>query len=295
MVKKSKEINFQSGQSISLDYLTTGSGNPKTLIISGIHGNEKTGQIIINKLIERLPSFPGSLTLLPVANPTGFAKNIREEAFSGLDLNRNFFETVEDTHVAKITTAIGVFAKEHDYVIDLHNFKTDGLIQVVSNHIGRSDELAMLFRPDIVRTSGKNKSLKKSGTLNTYLKENNISYVLLELPIHTKVSEEKIDRVVSGLLTHLANPGEYKNNSYLSELPKVGIRVLKAEMPGKFIKNTDMALSCEVSEGALLGEIVLGTSHHEIRSPYAGIICEIDPDETRTVVVGDTLIGIGEQ
>ena len=56
-----------------------------------------------------------------------------------------------------------------------------------------------------------------------------------------------------------------------------------------------MALSCEVSEGALLGEIVLGTSHHEIRSPYAGIICEIDPDETRTVVVGDTLIGIGEQ
>lgn len=295
MELKEKKIRIieSNGISVSLGYFTIGEGAPKTLMISGVHGNEKTGQIVIKRLLEKMPDVVGTLTILPIANPTGFSEGTRQESSSGLDLNRNFFETSDN---AIIQAVLGL-VKTHQYVIDLHNITTDGWIQALSNHINDSDNLAASFNPDVVRTSGKNQALKKTGTLSQYTKDAGIAYVLLELPTHSKVSQSQIDKVVSGLIWHLQNPGQKSPHERrdFSEIPKVGIRLIKAEVSGVFIKHKNLELGKSVTKGDVVGEIVAdGAMSYRVVSIYGGIVCEIDGDESRAVNKGDTLVGIGE-
>lgn len=275
----------------SLKIQTVGEGSPKTLVLSGVHGNEKTGQIVIQKLLEKLTSFPGTLSVLPIANPTGFLNSIRQEGLSGLDLNRNFFSGQESAN--ELIQAIAGIVKGNDFIIDLHNFTTEGLIQVVSNHINSADHLATLFNPDVVRTAGKNQALKRIGTLSSYAKDFNVSYVLIELPIHNKVSEEQIDRIINGILLHL-NKSQHIPAYSFDELPKVCIRLIKSEFDGVFIKNSKIALGDNILEGDILGEVRTENGQHIISSPYKGMVCEIDSDEERKVNVGSTLVGIGQ-
>ncbi|MDP3989153.1 MAG: DUF2817 domain-containing protein [bacterium] len=291
VTKKIIEIK-KNIQSIDLELFVVGSGNPKTFLMSGVHGNEKTGQIIIEKILASDLSFEGTLTMLPIANPTGFENNTREETTSNLDLNRNFCDRDGDELVDELITTILSLAKEHDRVIDLHSFKTAGLIQVVSNHVGDSDDVAMLFSPDVVRTSGKNRMLKATGSFCSYAKAAEIPYLLFELPLHNKTTSEQIDTMVSGFTQVLQSSGS--SNKKLEELPHVGMRIIKAEHEGVFVKSNALKLGGVVPVGTLLGEIITGDTHYPVHSPFGGIICEMDPDEERSVGIRDTLVGVGE-
>jgi len=278
-----------------LNIQTIGEGSPKTLLMSGLHGNEKTGQLVIAELLKQPLNFQGTLTILPVANPTGFAKDIREEAVSGLDLNRQFFVNDATDNVR----AISELAKKHDYVIDLHNFSTAGLIQAVSNHIGHSDHLATLFNPEVIRTSPKEATLKPSGTLSQRLKNENVPYVLLELPKHDKVTDEQINRVITGILRHINGCPDYReqyDSSSFGKIPKVVIRKVLSNETGLFVKNKTLLLGVSVLKDEVLGIIRNPTNREEspVYSPYTGIVCEMDDYETRETNSGDILLRIGE-
>ncbi|MDO8552319.1 MAG: succinylglutamate desuccinylase/aspartoacylase family protein [bacterium] len=293
---KSKLSIPNPDEPIFLDCLSFGGGAPKTLLISGIHGNEKSGQIIIGELMQKLPTFIGTLTILPIANPTGFLANSRQESTSGLDLNRHFFDAVDEGLAHGIIRKIISIAKQHDCVIDLHNFTTAGLIQVVSNHVGRADQVATLFDPDVVRSSPAEHKNRKTGTLAQYLKESRIPYILLEVPVEHKVSREQIDRIVSGLIAYLQGR-ENKNNFKaieFDEIPHVVINLIKSEKTGEFIKNKQLALGKKILKGDVVGEMISDRTRNFVRSNFTGLVCEMDNDEIRIVRIGDTLIGIGE-
>jgi predicted deacylase len=153
-----------------------------------------------------------------------------------------------------------------------------------------------LFRPDVIRTAGKNQILKRTGTLSSYLKIRGIPYVLLEMPLHTKTSKEQIDRIVSGILLHLHEKKDPTNavSDEFDILPKVGIRLIKADAAGVFVKNAGLVLGQKIAEGDSVGEIITEETRLIIRSPYSGMICEMDRDERREVALNDTLLGIGE-
>lgn len=298
VIKESKiPIAAIGGSRVSLRCMTIGEGVPRTLLLSGIHGNEKTGQLVISELLRSIPSFSGTLTILPIANPAGFEQGIRVEPLSNLDLNRQFFDSVDDAPALEIIKTLISLARRHDYVIDLHNFTTAGLVQVVSNHIGNSDYIATLFRPDVVRCAPKEQGLKKKGTLAKYLKGAGIPYILLELPVHHNVLLDQLDRVIAGLCEHLkkctehtaSNPGSFR------QIPRVSIKLLKAERLGVFMKKAQLALGSAVAAGEIMGELETDLeAKSQIYSPYAGIVCEMDNDEKRIVSAGETLVGIGE-
>jgi protein MpaA len=71
-----------------------GRGADVVLIIASIHGNEKAGTPLVNRLQTHLLAHPELMAgrrvvIVPVANPDGSAKNIRANA-RGVDLNRNY-------------------------------------------------------------------------------------------------------------------------------------------------------------------------------------------------------------
>jgi protein MpaA len=71
-----------------------GEGDDVILILATIHGNERAGTPLVEKMSEHLSSHPQILlnrcvVLMPLANPDGEAKNTRFN-YNGVDLNRNF-------------------------------------------------------------------------------------------------------------------------------------------------------------------------------------------------------------
>ena len=77
-----------------IEMYSAGRGRESMLILATIHGNESAGTPLLKELMEHL-SGDRALTegrrilIIPVANPDGYAKNIRHNV-RGIDLNRNF-------------------------------------------------------------------------------------------------------------------------------------------------------------------------------------------------------------
>jgi protein MpaA len=77
-----------------ITYTTLGNGDNVTLLFASIHGSERAGTPILNRLqnylLENCRLLDGkTVIIIPVVNPDGFAKKTRYNA-NGVDLNRNF-------------------------------------------------------------------------------------------------------------------------------------------------------------------------------------------------------------
>lgn len=296
-LNNSIKIVESGGLSISLDYITFGSGSPKTLILSGIHGNERTGNLIIARLMDKLPKFRGTLTILPIVNPLGYSLGQRVEPLSGLDLNRHFTGKNDGRPAYRITNTIMELIEKYDYIINLHNYTTAGLVQVAFSDTEEAKRLASLLKPDVVRVSHTEKEHKLTGSLMGWLKDNNKHSVLVELPTHLSITEEQSSRVIDGIVEHLTV--DDKRTSLvdnITKVPFVKIKLVKSPQTGVFYSKTKLSLGCKVKKGDLHGKIVNLPSGEafKIVSPCDGIICEKELKNEYPVTTGDTLYGIGE-
>lgn len=79
-----KSVTTKSGNTIEL--ITSGSGNPKVLVIGVFHGDEPQGDFLIREYLKNNVS---NLLFIPCLNPDGMLNNTRTNA-NGVDLNRNF-------------------------------------------------------------------------------------------------------------------------------------------------------------------------------------------------------------
>jgi murein peptide amidase A len=68
----------------------TGPGAPSVYFSAGIHGDEISGPLALLEILRRPDFFAAyNVTLFPLLNPDGLAKNLRENA-DGIDLNRDY-------------------------------------------------------------------------------------------------------------------------------------------------------------------------------------------------------------
>lgn len=68
----------------------SGAGAPRVYLSSGIHGDEVSGPLALFEMIRRPAFFAAfNVTMFPILNPDGLAKNLRENA-GGIDLNRDY-------------------------------------------------------------------------------------------------------------------------------------------------------------------------------------------------------------
>ena len=90
-------IKYILGSSVEgrpIDCEIFGDGRDTSLITATIHGNEPAGTPLLHELSDHLRRHPEivegrRIVLIPVANPDGYAKNLRHNV-RGVDLNRNF-------------------------------------------------------------------------------------------------------------------------------------------------------------------------------------------------------------
>lgn len=94
---------------------------PRLLVLAGVHGDEYEPMEAVRRLATRLPalSFRGSVTLVPVANPTAFTAASRTGG-DGLDMARSFPGRADGSPTQRAAHAVTEMIRAADCMIDLH-------------------------------------------------------------------------------------------------------------------------------------------------------------------------------
>lgn len=94
---------------------------PRLLVLAGVHGDEYEPMEAVRRLARRLESLPfrGSVTLVPVANPTAFVAATRTGS-DGLDMARSFPGDPHGSPTLQAAHAVTTMLRRADCLIDLH-------------------------------------------------------------------------------------------------------------------------------------------------------------------------------
>ena len=109
-------------------YRSLASG-PRLLVLGAVHGNETCGAVAIREVAAQFASGArrltrGVLTLVPVANPVAFRRGTRE---GDRNLNRDFRPSVSPENAEdRIANHLAPLLADHDALVDLHSFATQG-------------------------------------------------------------------------------------------------------------------------------------------------------------------------
>jgi predicted deacylase len=106
---------------IAVRRVTGRADGPRLLVIAGVHGDEYEPMEAVRRLAATLATlaFRGSVTLVPVANPTAFASGSRTGS-DGLDMARSFPGAADGSPTRQAAQAVTHELEHADLLIDLH-------------------------------------------------------------------------------------------------------------------------------------------------------------------------------
>ena len=291
---------------VNLPIISFGEGRPKITIICGMHGHETSGLLVINKLIQSLNLTKGQIAIMPSANPVAQALKIRDfpnMLDSHINLNRCFPGKANDEYSLAIAKAIAENVADSDLVIDLHTFSlpcpvvgilADGPRETVN----RSHELFNILQPDIIWKvdTARSSEAEFSKTLGHYLHQQKKNFLGIELPNIFRVTEDQVDKMVTGLNRVFASLGMVAGENQISPaMVPVFSRFpyARAASSGLFIAKKKLLDTVQVDDevGVLVNLYTLDAQ--KVVSPYAGkIIILLDKDFVRA---GDKLFSVAQE
>jgi predicted deacylase len=106
---------------IAVRRVTGRADGPRLLLLAGVHGDEYEPMEAVRRLAATLATlaFRGSVTLVPVANPTAFASGSRTGS-DGLDMARSFPGAADGSPTRHAAQAVTHELEHADFLIDLH-------------------------------------------------------------------------------------------------------------------------------------------------------------------------------
>jgi predicted deacylase len=126
-------IALPEGVAVRGGALRTGSGSPRTVVITGLHGDETTGTYVLRHLVEGdLGELPGTVDFVTMPNWLGTLLDRRDVPLDGSNLNRLFGQSPDEGPAARIAAALLAFIGEADLVIDLHNWESPTCVLGIS-------------------------------------------------------------------------------------------------------------------------------------------------------------------
>ena len=126
------------GAMIDVFHWSSAAKGPAALVIAGIHGDEYEGPAAISRLAASLNTsrLRGSLTAVPVANPSAFASGTRLNP-DGLNLARCFPGDIHGHPTNRLAAALfETLAAPAEFLIDLHSGGVEYLFLPVAGFYG---------------------------------------------------------------------------------------------------------------------------------------------------------------
>lgn len=248
---------------VAIPRITLGGGRPRIVITAGIHGDEFSQQLVLQRLLADPPQLKrGSIVILPRINPLGLSKNSEVNPADGLNINRVFPGNKNSPDISRrIARMVFEQALQSDAVVDLHNFTDPALPQMIYVDAGerrvrqRSLQLCRIYGFPLVwriRTNDPGMiGSRKTLIVNTVLA--GIPAIGVELPPLDNLTENEIRTGVEGLrrvLQFMTDPGKNVKRRPTTLIDRINIR---AREPGIFIPSLPLGVS--VKPGNIIGKI----------------------------------------
>lgn len=112
-----------ASQEATLVHYRLGQGEPRLLIIAGVHGREHGGIQAAYELLGRLANMPlhGQIDVLPVCNPLAYAAETRFTPHSDRDMMRAFTAGQPADLIEALSHAVMRLAEKAEVVLNLHS------------------------------------------------------------------------------------------------------------------------------------------------------------------------------
>ena len=241
---------------VDLTYGKVGNGGPNVLITAGIHGDEGPWSCLaVDRLLRRTPldMLSGSLTFIPVTNPTAYELDSRVSPLDHLDLNRQFPGDPEGSHSQRLAYEINRLSEGVDAVIDLHGGGSWCVNSFAFSFPG-SEQMALDFNPPFIVNAP-----VKHGTLSGMCRERGVKVTGVEMGGRSRHEKAWIDRLSQGLGNCLARLGvlDMEPIDYEPLAVVKGTERVNASSGGLFVPTVDEDMNGTIiPEGVELGRIL---------------------------------------
>ncbi len=296
---------------ISLPMLELGKGNPKVLILAGLHGDEHTGLFVIQRLINRIKLTKGTLRIIPFSDPLAQVLNRREEPLSRKDPNRAFPGDDKGDFTERLVSILFAQAKKcPECVIDLHTLGMHSRLMTIFMNHGtyavreRSLELITAFSPDLIWQLDTTSLLGRSwgGSMGPTMAKEGIVNFAVEMANHDHVTDEEINRTVDGIkrvLHHLGMSLATPKSPTHSPL-MFAYRSVKSDDTGLFEPSPELLKAVRsgnfppIAKNQRIGRLINPVTFEliEIRSKHDGPLIAISG--RAFIRSGDDLYNVGE-
>ncbi len=284
---KQKELNIKKisvGKyghfDIEVPFLRLGNGNPKLTMLTGMHGDEYSGLLILRKLLNEVELLQGTLQVIFSANPLARAQKRRETEADLLDLNRVFPGKENGSITERIAHKIVSVVGDSDLVIDLHTMKSrvsPTVIQISCK--GGVDEKCAdyikAFNNEKVWLIETTNEVRYAQTMCSFLSRQLVPNFGIETNNVDKISENDVGKIIDGLKSVMAKLGMIEYDIKNCEPKFFRREKIYGHYSGIFIplKEPDS----EIAEGELVGYImdVHDMQLKEVVSQKNGFISDI--------------------
>ncbi len=273
-------------QSVGFTVYSFGKGDPKVLIVGGLHGDELVGMVAARILVNKLRDMNvrGTVRVIPIANELGLYMRSRVNPIDGKDLNRVFPGREDGSVSERIAARIWRYVIESEYVIDLHSCG-ELCVQHILALIDAEKSMKLADAIPVELVIG---SVGLRGQLFVEAAYVGKHAVLIESPGSKYFSWSLAEDLASKLLVSLANIGVLRRRGVDVE-HRVYRRyvVLSSNLEG-FMKRY-VEPGTEVTEGMTIVEV----EGEKIVTPVTGLVISIL--ESSFVRVGDPVARIATE
>lgn len=290
---------------LTMPYLVIGKGKPIVSLLSGVHGGEESGLLIIKNLLDALKSekITGTLKIIPSCNVVAQAFKTRVvNGFDYADLNRSFPGKKQGNYTQQVAAKIFSLVKDSDCVLDLHTFTMiSPLIGILTKSADqqKDDRALTILRSmnlDLIWLL-ETKVLASSylGTLGDAFSGLKGTYLCLETPNIYRLTPEELTRSTKGIVNLLKQYGIIQNGfvkTKSKEIPVVKRIDQKSESGGLFVPLKGYMQ--QVKKGDLIGEIYFlkDFKPKDVKATYSGLIMMIRSKSL--ISSGDKIIAYGQ-
>lgn len=271
---------------------------PKILLMAGVHGDEKTGVLILKNIIKELKntnkSYP--VAIIPCVNIRAYRANSRINPKDKIDFNRIFPVIKIKSESYRIGRAIQDFAEKFTTVIDIHVFTGQYTMKygidsnIKNNKMNREikNMISQIGMEAICRIDHASEP-KKDGSLCAYLQHKKILAFGIELPPSEVLTKDNFDTIKNNLIALIKSSHKKIKAKKLKSYTRLSV----------FSKNTGLFSpkkmpGLEVKKGDTIGNITEKNQEKlNISSPFDGILISIR--YKKFIKKGDKIFVIGKK
>ncbi len=273
-------------QSVGFTVYSFGKGDPKVLIVGGLHGDELVGMVAARILVDKLRDMNvrGTVRVIPIANELGLYMHSRVNPVDGKDLNRVFPGREDGSVSERVAAKIWHYVIESDFVVDLHScgeLCVQHILALIDNE--KSMELANAIPVELIIGS-----TGRRGQLFVEAAHIGKHAILIESPGSKYFSWSLAEDLASKLLVFLANIGVLRRRGVDVE-HRVYRRYVELTSSLEGFMKRCVEPGVEVAEGTTIVEV----EGEKIVSPVTGLVISVL--ESSFVRVGDSVARIATE